>query len=247
MRKSQKLADKKTAEVIVVVPIKDERDNIPGMVNEFNSAQRSNLVLIFSEGGSHDNSFEIAQEFSKKNYNIFTIKQNGQGKMDAVISVANIHPKSIIAIWDGDHTVSFSDLCRCIDESFGGKYFVFGNRFTSTLKTTAMPRINQIANHLFARLFSRIFKVEINDALCGTKIINPQVMQKVVEIKTHLDDSFGDLSYYLAAKLTKTEFREVTVQYGTRKYGQSKMPRIKFSMELLRNCYISWNLVKLSR
>jgi hypothetical protein len=232
--------------VIIVVPIKNESGNISEMARIFNLANKEKTILLFSEGGSTDNSFETAKLMSLKYRNVFTIKQEGLGKLDAVTTVAKKHPRSILAIWDGDHTISYEDLCKCIDASENGKYFVYGNRLAMKPKTEVMPLANFLANTLFAKVFSYVFRERISDALCGTKIIKSTILVEKEKIRENLEDTFGDLSYFLLAKTLKFPFREVDVSYSARVYGTSKLPRWSFAMELIRDLLRSYKLVKTS-
>jgi|LakMenEpi03Aug12_release.lakeMendotaPanAssembly.Ray.scaffolds.fasta_scaffold683724_1 hypothetical protein len=235
---------KKYNSVVIVVPIKNESGNIREMARTFNSVNRKQTILVFSEGGSSDNSFKIAELMTNKYQNISVVKQKGFGKFDAVITVAKAYPDSLFVIWDGDHTVSYDDLCKCIDISENGKYFVYGNRLTKKPKRESMPFMNFLANVFFAKLFTFVFKERISDALCGTKVLAGEMTQTIEENKKFLKDTFGDISFFLAAKLLDIPFKEFNVEYKARSFGTSSMPRWNFAFELLRDTYKSHRLLK---
>jgi len=238
---------KKCNSVVVVVPIKNESGNIPEIARIFNLVNRENTILFFSEGGSCDDSFETAKRMTEKYANVHVIKQQGFGKLNAVITIAKIHPNSLLAIWDGDHTISYEDLCKCIDASENGKYFVYGNRLVKKPITKAMPFSNFIANVVFAKVFSYIFGEGISDALCGVKILENEILVKIEKNEGQLNDSFGDISYFLAAKILNFPFKEINVGYRPRIYGTSNMSRWSFAWELLQDSYKSYREVKKSK
>ena len=82
-----------------VVPIRNEAGNILGLIPEIKSIDEIDEVIIV-EGGSTDDSFEIARNLSKNDHRIKVLKQKGKGKFDAVLEGVHHSKNELIVVWE---------------------------------------------------------------------------------------------------------------------------------------------------
>lgn len=221
-----------------VVPARNEAGHLEQLVSSILKVEEISHVVIV-EGGSTDNTYEIAEKLSKKNPGRLTcIKQTGKGKFNAVLEGASIHKTQFTMIWDADGTVPVEYSKRIIHQAFSENGFSMGDRLRGEIQPGAMQFANKIGNWLFAIAWAPINRIRPTDIFCGTKVAPSEVFEKVPKELVRADP-YGDISLLLSARKLGIKVRPVKVNYTARLYGESKMQRWKMGFVFL-------NLTKLS-
>ena len=226
----------------ILVPCKNEAGNIPYLVKDFLQYFEFGDCLWLVEGGSQDNTAEVCLQYSRENISINFLSQVGRGKFGGVKTALNhlieIRASGLIAIWDADHSIKFSDVRRALRVAESSSCFVFTERLGANIEYGAMPKINNLGNRVIAFIASLVFKAKIKDALSGTKVFDLSLFDKLdrKDIDGFLaEDTYGDLSYFLLAKIKGVPMYNLNVDYYARKYGVSSLNRFSNGMELLRS------------
>lgn len=91
-----------------VVPARNEAGHLKTLIESISSVAEIDKIVIV-EGGSTDNTFEIAiQIASQKPERITCLKQTGKGKFNAVLEGVKSQNTKFSMIWDADGTVPVS-------------------------------------------------------------------------------------------------------------------------------------------
>jgi glycosyltransferase involved in cell wall biosynthesis len=235
----------------ILVPCKDEAGNIPSLVDDFLQHFEIGDCLWLVEGGSKDNTAEVCMQYSRENISINFLSQIGRGKFGGVKTALNhlmeIRESGLIAIWDADHSIKFSDVRRAFGVAESNTCFVFTERLGAKIERGAMPKINNLGNRVIAFIASMVFKTRIKDALSGTKVFNLSLFEKLDRKDIHgflANDTYGDLSYFLLAKMKDVPMYNVNVDYYARKYGVSSLNRLSNGIELLRSLRFARDILK---
>jgi len=222
-----------------VVPARNEAGHLEQLVNAILSVKEISHVVIV-EGGSTDDTFEIAEKLSKLNPSRLTcIKQTGKGKFNAVLEGASIHKTEFTMIWDADGTVPVESSKRIINQAFSKNGFSMGDRLRGDIEPGAMQFANKIGNWLFAITWAPINKIRPTDIFCGTKVAPSEVFAKVPK-KLVAADPYGDIALLLTARSLGIKVYPVTVRYTARVYGESKMQRWKMGFIFLKLTELSY-------
>lgn len=231
-----------------IVPCKNEEINIHAVVADFLDLSDDEDFLIIIEGGSVDQSALVSRNYSLQYENkIFFLEQLNKGKFNAVRTAIQIPLESkfegFIAIWDADHSIKFQDVKKAASLSRSIDGFVYTERIGGTMEVHSMPLLNWIGNKIIAYFASYVFKMDIKDALSGTKVFPLRTFRNLSgDVLEFMDrDSYGDLSYFLLARLNNLPIEKKIVNYFARRYGKSSLPRFRNGLELF------YSLIKCSK
>ncbi len=235
----------------IIVPCKNEAGNIPNLVEDFLKHRHHEDRLWLVEGGSSDNTREECLQIAGQESSIEFLPQAGRGKFGGVRTV--IHhllesgERGTVAIWDADHSIMYCDVQRAMALSSSSNSFIFTERIGAQIEKGAMPLINNVGNRVIAWIAGFVYGIKIKDALSGTKIF-PLSFFSNIEDRNLFDflqkDTYGDLSYFLLAKVNHSEMYSISVNYYARKYGVSGLNRLANGIELLQNLNVSRNIIK---
>ena len=243
------LEDSDKGKVIIVVPCQNEAGSIPGIVEDFLESSKQNEHLYLVEGGSKDNTRMVCQNLADryKDQKVFFLEQKGRGKLGAIITAAHSDPSAILAIMDGDASIAFKDVQRAVELSKKTGTLVTGNRFGMSMEDGAMRSLNNLGNRVIAKISSYVYEQPIPDALCGTKVFPCNfLVSPMPELQASLNmDTYGDLSYFLAARLNGLGILSLDMHYKARTYGESGLNRFENGFELLRILKNSRRILKL--
>lgn len=216
-----------------VVPARNEAGHLEQLVNSILSVEEiTNVVIV--EGGSTDNTYELAEKLSKLNPNrLSCIKQTGKGKFNAVLEGAAVHRTEFTMIWDADGTVPVESTRKIINTAFSESSLSMGDRLRGYMEPGAMQLANRIGNWLFAIAWAPINRIRPTDIFCGTKVAPSEVFAKVPKIFASADP-YGDIALLITARRLKIKVSPVTVRYTARVYGESKMRRWKMGFIFLK-------------
>ncbi len=233
--------------VSVIVPVRNEAGNIRA-VFERTPAMGSGVELIFVEGHSRDDSWEvIAREMAAHpEWKCRAFKQTGTGKGNAVrLGFAEARGE-ILMILDGDLTMPPEELPRFFDVLYDGKAeFVNGVRLVYPMEGEAMQFLNLIANHLFSRAFSWILGQPVKDTLCGTKALRASDYRALAANRLYFGDfdPFGDFDLLFGAAKMSLKITDVPVRYRRRTYGSTNIQRWRHGVLLVRMTWFAlWRL-----
>jgi hypothetical protein len=222
-----------------VVPARNEAGHLERLVKSILSVEEISYVVIV-EGGSSDNTYEIAEKLSKMNPDrLSCIKQTGKGKFNAVLEGASIHKTEFTMIWDADGTVPVESSREIINQAFSGNSFSMGDRLRGDIEPGAMQFANKVGNWLFAIAWAPINRIRPTDIFCGTKVAPSEVFAKVSKYFVSADP-YGDIALLLAARSLDIKVSAVTVRYTARMYGESKMNRWKMGFTFLKLTQLSY-------
>jgi len=224
--------------VSIVVPARNEAGNIESAVKRL-PAMGPDDELIFIEGNSTDNTWEVIQEVKKKypEKNIVVAQQSGKGKGDAVRKGFSIASKEILMILDADLTVPPESLPMFYDAIVQGKgEFINGSRLVYPMEDKAMRFANIIGNKFFAMAFSFVLGQRFKDTLCGTKVLTRENYAKIASHRSFFGDfdPFGDFDLIFGSMRLALKIREVPVSYKERTYGETNIQRWRHGVILLR-------------
>lgn len=230
---------KKIESVSIIVPARNEAGNIQAITKRI-PQMSANDEIIFIEGHSNDNTWEIIQEV-KQNHGsekkIIIAQQEGKGKADAVRKGFDLASNDILMILDADISVQPEDLLRfhrAIVEDKGE--FINGSRLVYPMEKNAMRFFNILGNKFFAQAFTFVTGQQYKDTLCGTKVLTRNNYLKIAANRKYFGDfdPFGDFDLLFGASRMCLKIIDVPIPYKERTYGETNISRWKHGAILLR-------------
>jgi len=186
--------------ISILIPARNEAGNKELLINALNKFKEipNKLEIIFVEGNSNDNTYEILKELKENFSNFFNIsllKQTSKGKKNAVVEGFNTSSGETLAIIDSDFTVDIDDSIAAIIESTKNKNILINcARTTFPMEKDAMRWANYIGNRLFAIFLSILINKPISDSLCGTKVFSRKFFKlKKINIKRKIITIFKNI------------------------------------------------------
>ena len=267
----QILDKKRTLTCSVVVPSRNERDNIEDCVRRIPD-MGAHTEIIFVDGASTDGTEEKIREMivrydGKKDIRLVRqvsgspcqeqlcedrqhkkVTMLALGKGDAVRKGFEQAKGDIVMILDSDLTVPPEDLPKFFNALADGKAdFINGSRLVYPLENEAMPVVNYFGNKFFSLLFTWLLDQPIKDTLCGTKALFKKDYQRIKENRSYFGDfdPFGDFDLLFGAAKLGMKIVEMPVAYRRRTSGYTKVKVYKHGLLLLRMSVIAFRKFKL--
>ena len=230
--------------VTVVVPCRDEADNIAPLVERL-PLWSAGTELIFVDGASKDGTVarvEEAMARGRKGLDIRLLHQpKPKGKSEAVHIGFREAKNDILMILDADLTVQPEDLQKFyLIMAEGRGEFVNGSRLTYPMRERAMRFLNLIGNRFFTALVSWLLGQRVRDTLCGTKVFFRRHYADLLAVRAEIGplDPFGDFEMLFGASYSNLKIVELPVRYHERTYGVTKISRFSHGFQLLWMCWV---------
>ncbi len=252
--------------VTVVIPTRNERDNIELCVTETPDFG-THTELLFIDGASTDGTVEAIETQIAKYRGVRDIrlihqvepgeiseaerhsgKMLKRGKGHAVRKAFAAAKGEVLMILDSDRTVPpgmLPEFYLALRDGYGE--FINGNRLVYPQEKDAMRFLNSLANRFFGRLFSYLIGQDIKDTLCGTKVLFREDYEAICANRAYFGDfdPFGDFDLLFGASRLNLKITEVFVRYRERSYGDIKIERFKHGILLLKMSWIAFKRLKL--
>ena len=91
----------------IIIPARNESENLIQLVPKIVEVLEQNDQIIIIEGGSTDNTYDVATQLHSKYPQVSVVKQSGTGKFNAVLDGVDITNCENVMVWDADATVNF--------------------------------------------------------------------------------------------------------------------------------------------
>ena len=234
----------KAIEVSVICPVSNEKENVSYIFETFKKLEQ-NTEVIFVEGGSADNTWEIVNNLNglrNKHGVLFrAFKQFGKGKAEAVATGFNNAKGKYFIIVDADLSIRQKDLIKIISllKSSDENVLASGNRLKGLPKPRAFYWLNYVGNYFFRYYYSLVLQRSILDISCGSKAMTRGAWNKIRLLRLNEGklDEWGDIDWLYYAKRTGLSIKYVNVDYAERRFGKSKLQkmstRLLFALRML--------------
>lgn len=226
--------------VSVIVPARNEAGNILEIFHRI-PAMGSKTEIIFVEGHSKDNTYDVIQQVIDQHPNSIKTprlyRQPREGKGDAVRLGFEKACGDILMILDSDMTVPPEDLTRFYQALQSRKGdFINGVRLVYPLASQAMRFFNILGNKFFSLAFSWILGQPIKDTLCGTKVLWKKDYEVIKDNRHYFGefDPFGDFDLLFGAAKLNLKSIDMPIRYQSRVYGETNIKRWRHGLLLLR-------------
>ncbi|MBK8416860.1 MAG: glycosyltransferase [Bacteroidetes bacterium] len=235
--------------VSIVIPARNESGNLRDVLQRIPRFGKFQEV-IFIEGNSTDDTWEVIEGIIRDNKTHFRLKsgkQPGKGKYDAVRMGFDMAEGDILMILDADLTVSPEDLPKFYNAiATGTGDFINGTRLVYAMEKQAMRFLNMLGNRFFSAMFSWLLGQHFTDTLCGTKVMfRADYIRLVTNRKFFGDfDPFGDFDLIFGAYKLNLKIVEVPIRYKERKYGTTTISRFRNGLILLKMCVFAARKIK---
>lgn len=235
--------------VSVIIPARNESGNIENAILRLPKFGKHTEV-IFVEGNSTDDTWEIIQKIAlkyKDSHDIKIAQQDGKGKGDAVRKGFGMASCDILMILDADLTVPPEDLPKfytAIAEGKGG--FINGSRLVYAMDKNAMRFLNMLGNKFFSWAFTWLLEQPFKDTLCGTKVLLKSDYEKLIQNRKFFGefDPFGDFDLIFGAYKLNLKIVEIPIRYKERTYGDTNISRFKHGLILLKMVLFAMRKIK---
>ena len=232
--------DARGESVSIVIAARNEEGHIRELIEripEFGSSQE----IIFVEGGSADDTWgaiqRVTEEQSGGTRRVIALKQQGQGKGDAVRAGFARAQGDILMILDADISVPPEELPRFYEAlRMDVCEFANGSRLIYPMEDKAMRFLNMVGNKFFGLMFSYLLGQPVRDTLCGTKVLRRSDYERIAANRGRFGelDPFGDFDLLFGASAQGMRIRDVPIHYKERRYGTTNISRFRHGILLLR-------------
>lgn len=237
-----------TKAATVVIPCRNERDNIESAVRRLPKFCRD-MEILFVEGHSQDGTLEEIRRVivAYPDLDIKVLVQEGRGKGDAVRKGFSHARGDVLIILDADLTVPPELLPKFYETLVSGKgEFINGTRLVYPLEKDAMRFLNWLANQGFSVLFTWLLNQRFTDTLCGTKVLTRRHYERIEANRSYFGDfdPFGDFDLIFGAAKLNLKIREIPVTYTSRVYGTTQISRFRHGWLLLKMVVFAFRKLK---
>ena len=235
--------------VSIVIPCRNERGNIEAAITRM-PRFCADMEILFVEGHSADGTFDEADRVRALyagQWDVKVLRQDGQGKADAVFKGFDTARGDVLMILDADLTVAPEELGKFWTAIASGRgEYVQGSRLVYPVEDGAMRFLNLVVNWCFSLIFTWLLNQRITDTLCGTKVLR---RADYVSLKANRHyfgdfDPFGDFDLIFGAAKLNLKTLEVPIRYAARRYGETQISRFRHGWMLLRMVAFAYRRLK---
>jgi hypothetical protein len=216
--------------VSIIVPCKDEEENVAAAVERIPDMGKSTEIL-FCDDKSTDGTRKEVERMKREHprRNIRLIDGPGINKAMNVWAGFDAAEGDVLMILDADLTVMPEELPYFFDAIVSGTgEFINGVRLVYPIQKRAMRTFNLLGNKAFSAVFSLLLGQRVKDTLCGTKVlwrsdwsrIKPQIGS------WGTTDRWGDFELLFGASKLNLRIVDLPVHYQERIFGATKMVRV---------------------
>lgn len=235
--------DPERLSVSVIIPCKDERENVADAVRRM-PALGGRTEIIFCDDKSIDGTADEVQRMRDLHPECDIRLEAGPGicKAKNVWTGFNAASGDILMILDADLTTMPEELPYFLDAiASGAAEFVNGSRLVYPVPRGAMKGANMLGNKFFSLAFSYLLKQRVKDTLCGTKVLWRSDWERINPLlgTWGIEDRWGDYELLFGASKLNLRIVDLPVHYQERVYGTTKMTKVfQNGLIMLRMC---WN------
>ena len=205
----------------VVLPCKNEKETLAVCINKIRQVLPKSEIIVV-DNNSTDKSASIAKKLKVK-----LIKEKKQGYGVALSAGFKEANGEYIIICDADNTYDLYEIPKLV--KYKNYDLVIGSR--TDIKRGAMPFLHRyIGNPFLSYLLRKFFKLNINDAHSGFRLIKRKVLEKL-DLKTSGMEFASEM--LIKSKKNKLNIKEVPISYYPRK-GFSKLNSFRDGWKHLR-------------
>jgi glycosyltransferase involved in cell wall biosynthesis len=236
--------------VSVVVPCKNERDNIADAVRRIPQLGKK-TEIIFCDDQSTDGTAEEVRRMQETHREKDIRLENGPGVSKArnVWTGFEAATGDILVILDADLTTMPEELPYFIEAiASGSAEFINGSRLVYPVPQGAMKGANMLGNKFFSIVFSYLLSQRVKDTLCGTKVLWRGDWERMKPLlgSWGVEDRWGDYELLFGASKLNLRIVDLPVHYQERIYGTTKMTRVfQNGLIMLKMCWYGFLRLKL--
>lgn len=211
--------------VSIVIPALNEAGTIGETINTIRESIKYPHEIIVVDGDSTDGTQEIVKRTGCK---LIIEPRRGYG---LALKVGMKHAKGeIIVIVDGDGTYEVKDVNKLIDTLTGeGAALCLAARKFLGEKSMDLP--NYVGNKIITLLFNILYRQRLTDTQSGFRAIRKSAIENA---KLEEDDMAFATEMLIQFSRKGYRIVEVPTSYKPRKYGKSKLKRLKAGLEILK-------------
>ena len=201
-------------DISIIIPLFNEAGSLKELAREIDNAIGClySYEVLFIDDGSTDDSWEVIQELSKKNYIKGIRLLRNFGKSKALQTGLYFAKGNLIATMDADLQDNPNILPKMIDKIYQGYDLV--NGWKKNRKDSLSRRFSSITFNVVIRLISPL---KLKDFNCGLKVFTSDVGKKII-LRVGSHRHIPILAYWIGF----TRIAEIEVPHRKRKYGKSR-------------------------
>lgn len=220
---------KKNLSTSVIIPCKNEEDNIDEIFKELKKIKHK-FEAIFVDDKSIDKTRDVIIKNSLNHPEIDSKIVDGPGisKYESVRAGVLNSSNDVCIILDADLAVKGNEINKCIDLLQKKNIeLVNCSRFFYRMKSFSMKFLNYLGNKFFAFVSGLIVNDIITDTLCGTKAFYRKDWKKFEDFSKYTNnfDKWGDFNIIFGSFYHCMKYQELPIRYHARKKGYSKMTK----------------------
>ena len=231
--------------VSVIVPCRNERDNIQPAVERIPEMGKKTEIIFCDDKSTDGTADEVRRmQVMYPDREIRLLDGPGICKAENVWTGFRAANGDVLMILDADLAVMPEELpffFRALVTNRGE--FINGSRLVYPLPKTAMKFFNRLGNKVFGLVFSYLLKQRFKDTLCGTKVLWRKDWMRIERYigSWGVRDLWGDYELIFGASKLHLEILEVPVHYQERVFGVTKMTRVLANgVRMLGICRGAW-------
>ncbi|WNO54667.1 glycosyltransferase family 2 protein [Stakelama saccharophila] len=215
-------------EFAVVVPVFNERENIPILVDHLEATLHGrSWEVIFVDDDSPDGTADAIRDLARDDPRVRVIQRIGRrGLATACLEGMCATAAPLVAVMDGDlqhDETLLGDMADAL-EADPGLDLVIGSRFAEGGSTGAWDRDRVAKSALATKLSRSVLKAELSDPMSGFFMIRTQIVRDLVPKLSGI--GFKILLDIMTASPRRLRFRELPYIFETRVRGESKLDHV---------------------
>ena len=165
----------------VIIPARDEAENLPNCVNEIAQELTDHKIdheILLIDDGSRDDTPAVLEKLTEQFPTARGIRNQGQNGFGRAVRLGlQEFSGDAVAIMMADQSDSSKDLVKYWEMLKDGHECVFGSRFISGSEVSDYPKVKLIVNRIVNTLIRYAFRIECNDITNAFKMYRREVIE----------------------------------------------------------------------
>lgn len=226
--------DEGLLELTVAIPVYNEEENVPRIYSEIKpvlESMNTTWEILFVDDGSSDASFAELKKIADKDKQVRVIRfRRNFGQTAAMNAGFKESRGKVIVTMDGDLQNDPKDIPMILEKMKEGNWdIVSGWRKDRKDKMVTRRIPSMIAN----KLISKITSVDLHDYGCSLKAYSRDVAQHF-NLYGEMHRFIPAIGRFSGATVTEVEVNHRARQYGTSKYGLSRVMRVILDLLIVK-------------